>query len=312
MIPAPWPEALRFFALLTVELVLLYGFVSFGVELLQAWLGEDRLRAVLGGRARFPGLLMAAGLGIITPFCSCSTVPVVAGMDRAGVAWPMTATFLVISPLVNPALFTLMWGLVSPSYAALYVVASLAIALLVGAIIALAGWSSPPAPSPADQAACRQEACGKDPCRQGACGSGGDPGWDVKQGLWDAVVDTRRLVPLFVLAAAIGAGLKHWVGTGWITGVLDAAGWWSVPVAALLGLPVYASTAVLLPLGALLLQQGIDLGVVTAFLMGATGFSVPEGLMLKGVIGPRRLAILGAAFVPAVVAIGYGFQLIAF
>lgn len=292
--PAPIPsEALTFLAFLTVELTAIYLAVVFLVEVLQDRLGPERLQRMMGedvGPMRFA---VAAGLGAVTPFCSCSTVPIVAGMNRAGVPWPVLSSFLIISPLVNPALFALMWALVGPGYAAIYVAASLAVAVVVGLVIRRAGWTDDPDVDAAT-------AIDPDDARAAP------RGWRAAGRA--ALASTARLSPIFVLAGVLGAVLKHGVGTAWIEGLLAGAGWWGVPLAAIVGLPVYASTAVLLPLGALLLHNGAQLGVVTAFLMGATGFSVPEGVMLKEIIGTRRLATLGVAFSVAVIGAGYGIQ----
>jgi uncharacterized membrane protein YraQ (UPF0718 family) len=292
-------EALAFLGFLTVELTAIYLAVVFLVEIVQSRLGDDRMRDLMGGDTGPSRFLAAAGLGAVTPFCSCSTVPIVAGMNRAGVAWPVLGSFLIISPLVNPALFALMWGLVSAEYALLYVVASLVVAVLVGLVIHNAGWG--------------QEA---NSASAGPCGDSDEnsrsprDGWALREAWAEAWSSTVHMVPIFVAAGLIGTALKFWIGTGWIESILASTGWWGVPVAAVVGLPVYASTAVLLPLGALLLQQGAGLGIVTAFLMGATGFSIPEGMMLQEIIGGRRLAVIAGAFTVAVVGAGYGFQLL--
>jgi uncharacterized membrane protein YraQ (UPF0718 family) len=293
-------EALEFLGFLTVELTAIYLAVVFLVETVQSRLGDDRLRELLGGDVGPSRFLVAAGLGAVTPFCSCSTVPVVAGMNRAGVAWPVLSSFLIISPLVNPALFALMWGLVSVEYAVLYVAASLLVAVVVGLVIHNAGWAQEAGSTNSGRC------CG---ASEGSMDSQAE-GWAWKRSWQEAWSDTVRMVPIFVAAGLIGTALKFWIGTGWIESILAGTGWWGIPVAAVIGMPVYASTAVLLPLGALLLQQGAGLGIVTAFLMGATGFSVPEGIMLKEIIGGQRLAVIAGAFTVAVVGAGYAFQFV--
>jgi uncharacterized membrane protein YraQ (UPF0718 family) len=293
-------ESLAFLAFLTVELTTIYLAVVLLVELLQNRLGADRLGEMLGDKVGVSQFAVAAGFGALTPFCSCSTVPVVAGMDRAGVAWPVLSSFLVISPLVNPALFALMWGLVGVKYALFYVAASLVVAVAVGLVIHQAGWAS----------SVPETSEGTGGCGASEEGPATEPGWHWGSAWREAWQSTLELSPIFLAAGLIGTALKFWVGTGWIEGLLAGAGWWGVPLAAIVGVPVYASTAVLLPLGALLLQQGAGLGIVTAFLMGATGFSVPEGIMLKEIIGGRRLAVLAGAFTVAVIGAGYGFQFV--
>jgi uncharacterized membrane protein YraQ (UPF0718 family) len=294
VLPAIPAEALRFLAFLTLELAGIYLAVVLLVEALQARLGPDRMERLLGRETTLASLTAAAILGSVTPFCSCSTVPLVAGMERAGVAWPVLGTFLVVSPLLNPALFALVWTFLGVRYAALYVAASLLVAVFVGAVIHLAGWTPR-----------------EDPDAAPAAPAGpADEGSPLRAAAREALRSTARMSPVFVAAGVLGATLRYGVGTAWIEGLLAGTGWWGVPAAAVIGIPVYASTAVLLPLGALLLQQGVDLGIVTAFLMGATGFSVPEGVMLKELIGARRLGVLAGAFSVAVVAVGYAVQLL--
>ncbi len=286
-------ESVEFLGILVAELTLIYLAVVLLVEVLQSRLGPARLQGMLGTKAGPKQFVVASALGAVTPFCSCSTVPIVAGMNRAGVPWPTLGSFLVISPLVNPALFSVIWAFVGIRYAAFYVAASLMVAVFVGIVIHKSGWA---VDVDAEHA------------MPTAAEAPDDEGWNLGSA-WDhALSSTLRLFPIFLAAGLIGTALRYWIGTGWIEGLLSSAGWWAIPTAAIVGIPVYASTAVLLPLGALLLNQGFGLGVVTAFLMGATGFSVPEGIMLKEIIGTRRLVVLTVAFGTAVIAAGYGFQ----
>jgi len=286
-------EAGRTFIVLLAEFGSLFFLVSLVVSLVVSSVSPDQLRRALAGQpAR--GLAGALLLGTVTPFCSCSTVPVVAGMRAAGVGVAATTAFLVVSPLVNPATVALLATWVSPAYALSFVAASLALALAVaGAVVAsgvrptaqaIAGFPAPNADTPPTWR------------RRIAAAAGG------------AWRDLRRLMPILMAAAAVGAALAGRVDAGFVGRTVETAGPWAVPIAVLLGIPVYASTAVLLPLGAALFASGVDLGVVTAFLIGATGLSVPEGLLLHRFLGGRYLAVLVTAFVFAAVAIGYLLQ----
>jgi uncharacterized membrane protein YraQ (UPF0718 family) len=286
-------EAGRTFIVLLAEFGSLFFLVSLVVSLVVSSVSPDQLRRALAGQ---PARVLAGALllGTVTPFCSCSTVPVVAGMRAAGVGVAATTAFLVVSPLVNPATVALLATWVSPAYALSFVAASLALALAVaGAVVAsgvrptakaIAGFPAPNADTPPTWR------------RRIAAAAGG------------AWRDLRRLMPILMAAAAVGAALAGRVDAGFVGRTVETAGPWAVPIAVLLGIPVYASTAVLLPLGAALFASGVDLGVVTAFLIGATGLSVPEGLLLHRFLGGRYLAVLVTAFVFAAVAIGYLLQ----
>lgn len=284
------PDAALTLLRLVAEFAALFFLASLVVHGIVASVPPSRLRRALAGPpAR--GVAGALLLGAVTPFCSCSTVPLVAGMHAAGVGVAATTAFLVVSPLVNPATVALLATLVSPGYAAAFVLASMTLATLVALALAAAG------------------------VRPSATAIVAAPGAGVGEPLpWGPRIvaaaarawrDLRRLAPVLVAAAGLGAALSGRVDAGAVGRAIDAAGPWGVPVALLVGIPVYASTALLLPLGAALLATGADLGVVTAFLIGATGLSLPEGLLLHRLLGGRYLAALVVAFVTAAVAIGY-------
>jgi uncharacterized protein len=198
-----------------------------------------------------------------------------------------------VSPLVNPATVALLATLVSPVYAGGFVVASMALAVVVAAVVTLLRVR------PALDAVLRPAAPAGPPpgIVERARGAARRSGRDL-----------RALAPLLGGVALVGALLYGRVDAGLIGRVIEAAGPWAVPVAVLVGVPVYASTAVLLPLGSALLATGANLGVVTAFLIGATGLSLPEGIMLQRLLGTRYLAVLAVAFVAAAVTVGYAVQ----
>jgi len=286
-------EAGRTLIVLLAEFGALFFLVSLAVNLVVSSVPPHQLRRALAGHpAR--GLAGALLLGAVTPFCSCSTVPLVAGMGAAGVGVATTTAFLVVSPLVNPATVALLATWVSPAYALSFVVASLALALAVAGVVVASG-VRPTAKAIAGSPAASADA---------------PPAWRhrISAAAVRAWRDLRRLMPILMAAAAVGAALAGRVDAGFVARTVDAAGPWAVPIAVLLGIPVYASTAVLLPLGAALFASGADLGVVTAFLIGATGLSVPEGLLLHRLLGGRYLAVLVTAFVVVAVAIGYLLQ----
>jgi len=286
-------EAARTLLVLLAEFAALFFVVSLAVHLIVSSVPPARLRRALAGHpAR--GLVSALLLGAVTPFCSCSTVPLVAGMSAAGVGVAATTAFLVVSPLVNPATVALLAAWVSPAYALGFVAASLALAVVVAGVVAASGVRPAAKGITAPPAA----GAGAPPTLRRRIDAAAGRSWR----------DLRRLAPVLLAAAAVGAALAGRVDAGFIGRTVDAAGPWAVPIAVLLGIPVYASTAVLLPLGAALFASGADLGVVTAFLIGATGLSVPEGLLLHRLLGGRYLVVLVLAFFVAAVGIGYLLQ----
>jgi uncharacterized protein len=285
-------DAARVVLTLLVEFLAIFLVVTFAVHLLVQSVPAARLRGAMAGRP-VRGMALALAFGAVTPFCSCSTVPVVAGMAAAGVPVGALTAFLVVSPLVNPATVALLATLVSPLYAAGFVVASMLLALVVAGVVttlrvrptlpAILRPSAPAGPPPAI-------------------------GARVRLAARRSLSDLRALAPLLIGVALIGALLYGRVDAGLVGRAIEAAGPWAVPVAVLVGVPVYASTALLLPLGSALLATGANLGVVTAFLIGATGLSVPEGVMLQRLLGTRYLSVVAAAFVATAIVLGYVLQ----
>lgn len=270
--------------------VAIYLAVAFVAHVSVLSLGPARLRVVLAG-APWRSTVAALGLGAITPFCTCLTVPLVAGMHAAGVPALATTAFLIVSPIVNPATVALLATLAGVPLAIGFVLLALLLAVVVAGTLALVRVQ----PRPHDGAV----GC--------AAATGDTLPWPGRLGraARAAVRDLWRLTPVLVAVAVLGAALHGRVDADVIGRSLEAAGPLAVPLAVLVGVPVYASTAVLLPLGGVLLAGGASLGVVSAFLIGATGLSLPEGVLLYRLLGGRYLRALVVAFVLATVALGY-------
>jgi len=284
-------DAARVALMLLLEFVAIFLVVTFAVHLLVQSVPAERLRLAMAGRpAR--GMALALAFGAVTPFCSCSTVPVVAGMAAAGVPVGALTAFLILSPLVNPATVALLATLASPLHAAGFVLASILLALAVAGVVT----------------ALRVQPTVAEPRPSAPAGPPPAIGERARLAAHRSVRDLRALAPLLGGAALLGALLYGRVDAGLIARVIEAAGPWAVPVAVLVGVPVYASTALLLPLGSVLLATGANLGVVTAFLIGATGLSLPEGIMLQRLLGTRYLTVLVAAFVGCAIVLGYVVQ----
>lgn len=262
---------------------------SFAAHVSVASLSRDRLRAAMAGatwRSTVAGLV----LGAITPFCTCSTVPLVAAMHASGVPSVATTAFLIVSPLVNPATVALVAALAGSVMAFGFVLMSILLALSVALALGLLGIAPK---TVGGVAACH--------------GPARTPHWRTRARRAAAATlrDLWRLTPVLLGVALLGALLPASVDVGAVGRVLEQAGPLAVPLAVAVGVPVYASTALLLPLGAALLAGGASLGVVSAFLIGATGLSLPEGVLLYRLLGGRYLRALVGAFVLATVALGY-------
>ena len=302
------------------EFTTIFLAVALTAHLVVQGLPPARLRAALGARP-IRSTVAALALGALTPFCSCSTVPLTAGMTAAGVPVVATTAFLVVSPLVNPATVALLAPLGSPALAAWFVLASLVVALAVALVVAVTGVRPSSAigqgvePCGSVDAQATRDGAVREPAP--ACGTEDEArGRDerVASRRWGALLalaargalgDLRRILPVVAGVMVLATLLAGRVDVASIGRAIDAAGPWAVPLAVLIGVPVYASTAVLLPIGAALLAGGTGLGVVSAFLIGATGLSLPEGVLLHRLMGARYLGTVAAAFVVAAIALGY-------
>ena len=316
---------------LLAELIPLFLGVSFVVYLAVDSITPERIQQWFASGSRYSKVPLAVGLGAITPFCSCSTVPLVNGMRRAGVPTAPLVAFLLGSPLVSPIAFILLWGALGSGYAVAYVTS--AMFLSGAAAIVVERWHGPlPGLDDLDDADIETD-CGA------ACSTVGEESHGVRFGgspdsgrtvavdapsvstrpvlverVRDAasrsITDLRKLAVPLLLAVALGAAIHGYVPDDLFGSMAGPTAVLAVPIAAIAGIPVYASVVVLLPLATTLLGKGIGIGAVTAFLMAASGFSVPEGLLLSRVLPKRLLWRVLVAFAVAVVVIGYAFQLV--
>lgn len=305
---------------LLAELVPLFVVISTAVYVAVEALTPARIRGMLSGRSQWLGVPFAALLGAVTPFCSCSTVPLVSGMRQAGIPLVSVVAFLTASPLISPVALLLLWTAIGPEYALLYAGAALVIS--IGGAVLVSSWYGTEAQGLVPALVGTGAGCGP------VCGAAGRrPGRSaglpvvavsgparmtltsrIAPALRKSLADLRKLWPALVVAVALGAVIHGQIPDELLVRVAGPDVPWAVPVAALLGLPVYASIFVLVPIGVSLLAKGVGVGVVTAFLMGASGFSIPEGILLARVLPMGVLVRVLAVFAAAVMLIGYGFE----
>lgn len=328
-------ETLQFAVVLLLELVPLFLLVSAGVYLAVEALTPERMQELLSRRGEWWSVPLASLLGAVAPFCSCSTVPVVNGMRRAGITAGPVVSFLIASPLIHPVAVALLWVEIGAEYALLYTVSALAIAMggavLVGAWDRAAAWSA----GGRRRARARRVGSTRGAVADGRTGTAGRDGGGargcedgctvsapaepagkagvarrpfgprVREAFRSSWADLRQLALPLVAAVGAGALIHGYVPSDLLARLAGPEALWAVPLAAVLGVPVYASIVVLLPLGTTLLAKGVGLGAVTAFLMGAAGFSLPEGILLSRVLPKRLLVRVLAVFSTGVIVIGY-------
>ena len=271
--------AVEFFVYESPKVLMLLTLVVFGVGIMRSFFTPERTRRILSGKRESFGNVLAALLGIVTPFCSCSAVPLFIGFVTTGVPLGVTFSFLVSAPMVNEVALVLLFGLFGWKVAGLYLGTGLLIAIISGWVIGKL----------------RMERHVEDWVFQTQTGPGaGDERLDwparVRFGL-DAVKDIVGRVWFYVLLGiGVGAGIHGYVPENFMASIMGKQAWWSVPLAVLLGVPMYSNAAGIIPIVQALLGKGAALGTVLAFMMSVIALSLPEAIILRKVLKPRLIA----------------------
>ena len=277
-------------------LLLLTGIVTL-VSFLRSFVSPERVRSALAGRNAVIGTVAAAGFGIITPFCSCSAVPLFIGFVEAGVPLGVTFAFLVASPMVNEVAIVLLWGLVGPTITIAYVLAGLAVAIMAGLIIGRM----------------RMERYVEDyvwTIRAGSAAIDFRPTMgDRVRDAWRATTEIiRRVWPYVVAGIAIGAFIHGFVPTELVVKIGGEDNPLAVPALVALGVPLYGNAAGTVPIIDALIGKGLPIGSALAFMMAITALSFPEMVILRRVMKPRLLATFVAIVAAGIMVIGYLFN----
>ena len=292
-------DALQFFLYDTPKVLLLLAGVVMVMGMVNSYFTPERTRALLSGRNEGVGNIMAALLGIVTPFCSCSAVPLFIGFVQAGVPLGVTFSFLISAPMVNEIALALLFALFGWKIAALYLVLGLSIAIVSGYIIGRL----------------RMEAHLEDWVRNMPQVSAAVEGDTLK--LTDRIdagfASVREIVgkvwPYVLAGIAIGAVIHGYVPQDFMAGLMGKdAPWWSVPVSVLIGVPMYTNAAGIIPIVEALLAKGASLGTVLAFMMSVIALSLPEMVILRKVLKPRLIATFIAVVASGIMLVGYVFN----
>ena len=290
-------DAVAFFLLdVPKVLLLLTGIVTL-VSFLRSFVSPERVRRALAGRGVLPGTMAAAGFGIVTPFCSCSAVPLFIGFVEAGVPLGVTFAFLVASPMVNEVALVLLWGLFGPGVALLYMGAGLTVAVLSGLLIGRLGLER-----------YVEDYVWKIHAGAGAIEIRPTLGDRVRDA-WRSTVDiVRRVLPFVVAGIAVGALIHGFVPTDLVVSVGGRDNPLAVPALVGLGVPLYSNAAGTIPIVEALIGKGLPLGSALAFMMAVTALSVPELVILRRVMKPRLIAVFVAVVASGILLVGYGFN----
>ena len=291
-------DAVAFFLYDAPKVLLLLAGVVTLVSFLRSFVSPERVRRALAGRGVLPGTAAAAAFGIVTPFCSCSAVPLFIGFVEAGVPLGVTFAFLVASPMVNEVALVLLWGLFGPWIALAYMTAGLAVAIVAGLVIGRLGLE-------------RYVEDYDWKIRAGAAIGEVRPTLEERaREAWRSTVDiVRRVFPFVLAGIAVGAVIHGYVPTELVVAVGGRDNPLAVPALVALGVPLYSNAAGTIPIVEALLGKGLPLGSALAFMMAVTALSVPELVILRRVMKPRLIATFVAVVATGILLVGYGFNL---
>ena len=292
-------KALAFFLFDVPKILLLLSGMIFLISIIRTFFSPERTRALLGGKREGVGNVLAAMLGIVTPFCSCSAVPLFIGFVESGIPLGMTLSFLVAAPTINEVAIVMLFGLFGWKVTALYIGSGLVIAIAAGFILGRL----------------RMERYVEDfvwKIHGTGDGIAEKLTWqDRIARSWQSVRDIVGRVWLYVIVAiAIGAIIHGYVPESALAGIMGRQAWWSVPAAVLMGVPLYSNAAGMIPIVAALIEKGASLGTALAFMMSVVGLSLPEAIILRRVLKlPLLIAYFGVV-AAAIVLIGYLFNFV--
>ncbi len=293
-------SAISFFIFEVPKVLLLLILIVFAVGVVRTYFSPERTRKILGGKKLFAGNVSASFLGIVTPFCSCSAIPLFLGFVESGVPLGVTFSFLIAAPMINEVALVLLFGLFGWKTALMYVSTGLIIAMFSGFVIGKLGlekyvedWVYKTKAGHLDMDDL------KIPFAQ-----------RITSGI-DAVKEIVGKVWIYVvLGIAVGAGIHGYVPENFMASLMGKSAWWSVPAAVVIGIPMYSNAAGIIPIVQALLEKGASLGTVLAFMMSVIGLSLPETIILKKVLKIQLIAVFIGIVAIGIIIVGYLFNLI--
>jgi uncharacterized protein len=293
-------ESLRFFVFEFPKVLMLLTLIIFFVGIIRTYFTPERTRKALEGKKTFTGNVMASALGIVTPFCSCSAIPLFLGFVESGVPLGVTFSFLIASPMINEVAVVLLYGMFGWKVAVIYVGTGMFIAITAGWIIGLL----------------RLEKWVEPWVYETHLGNNGNEEERVTFGNrislgYDAIKDIVGKVWIYVaLGIAVGAGAHGYVPEEFMASLMGKSAWYSVPLSVLIGIPLYSNAAGIVPIVSVLLEKGASLGTSLAFMMSVIGLSLPEMIILRKVLKlPLIFTFIGIVGF-GIMIVGYLFNII--
>lgn len=291
-------SALEFFIYDTIKIFLLLSVIIFIVSVIRSYFPPERTKRILSHKKEFIGNILAALLGVVTPFCSCSAVPLFIGFVEAGVPLGVTFSFLISSPMVNEVAVVLLWGLFGWKVAMIYISAGLFVAIFGGFVIGklkLEKWVEEYVYK--IHSLQTQEEAGKSSFRERLAYAKSN------------TLDILKKVYLFIFVAiGIGGFIHGYVPQDFLAAYAGPDNSFAVPVAVVLGVPLYSNAAGVIPIVYALMQKGMSMGTVLAFMMAVTALSLPEMIILRKVLKVQLLGVFVGIMTATIIGMGYLFN----
>lgn len=295
-------ETLRYFVLITVELIALFLLISALVEIILMYVPEEKIRKKLSGAGIF-GNIIAAGFGALTPFCACSTIPMTVGFLNAGVPFGSAISFLIASPLLNPIILGMLGAMVGIKAMAAYFVIAFSCSVLFGLLLERIG---------------AQRYVKNVRLKPASCCAGGEVvdkrslpfRGKVKAAFAGAWGSLRPIMGYLLIGVVLGAGIYGYMPQDFVMKIAGPDNPFAIPVAAVLGIPLYIRAETAIPIGLALMGKGMSIGAVIALIIGGAGMAIPEMTMLASIFKNRLVAMIVLVIFLTAVVSGYLFNIL--
>ena len=296
-------DTLRYFALITIELIALFVFISALVEIILMYVPEEKIRRRLSGAGVF-GNIVAAGFGALTPFCACSTIPMTVGFLNAGVPFGSTMSFLIASPLLNPIILGMLGAMVGIKAMVAYFVIAFLCSILFGFLLEKIG---------------AQKYVKNVRLKPASCCAGSHEVVDKHSlpfpsklkvafaGAWDSL---RPIMGYLLVGVALGAGIYGYMPQDFVMKIAGPDNPFAIPVAAVLGIPLYIRAETAIPIGLALMGKGMSIGAVISLIIGGAGMAIPEMTMLASIFKKQLVAMIVLVIFLTAVVSGYLFNIL--
>ena len=292
-------EAVKFFIYDTIKIFILLAVIIFTVSIIRSFLPPEKIKKILSHKNKYAGNILAAAFGIITPFCTCSAIPLFLGFIDAGVPLGATFSFLVSSPMINEVALVMLLGMFGLKIALLYTVSGLIIAILSGIIIGQLKLES------------LVENIGFKP-QGNSILTNFKLSWKdrIKLARGYTLFVIKGVWPYIIVGIGVGAWIHGYVPSDFLAKYAGQGKWYAVPLATAIGIPLYSNAAGIIPFVSVLTEKGVSMGTTLAFMMAVTGLSLPEFMILKKVMKIKLLAIFAGIVGLGIIFTGYLFNFI--